>query len=334
MKYSANGDYIKNPIIEHWSTEGTLYTSDGNVGILTNNPQARLDVNGDIKTSGNIEVKSRNANIVIDGVDYDPVLRLKDKNNSGWTIRNSIPNNNLFSIGKDENKHIFNITNNERIGIMNKDPNYLLDIEDTKPDFILNVNNKNNDGSGIKIKAEKNPLQVVGNGDVEEKHFTIRGNGNIGIGTENPSNKLEVNSFSNDGLVRINNLSDKGSGLVVGSDNYPLRVGSKNDLTGEFLTVKGNGNIGIGNKNPQKKLVVEGTIQADEFIDKNGTIIGGKQNNTLEGSKICMNNGGSGNDYEKICLGLNDFKFINNLKKSIKSSLSGEDKNWEWMDTK
>ena len=336
MKYSANGNYIinnnKNNIIEHWSTEGTLYTTDGNVGILTNNPQARLDVNGDIKASGNLFLKSRNSNLVVDGIDYDSVLRLKNKDDSGWTIINSVPNNNLFSIGKDENKHIFNISESQKIGIKEKNPKFLLDIQDDEPNHLVNINNINSNGSGLKIKSNVKPFQVVGNGDPEQKYFTIRGNGNIGIGTENPSIPLEVNTYVDDNIVRINNSSDKGSGLVIGSNNYPLKIGGKNDLSGEFLTVKGNGNVGIGNKNPQKKLVVNGSIQADNFITKDGTVVGGKKGYALEGSNICLNNGEAGSDYEKICLGVNDFKFIANFKNLMKDSI--EENKWKWMDNK
>lgn len=335
MKYSANGNFINNnPIIEHWSTEGTLYTENGNVGILTNNPQARLDVNGDIKSSGNFYIKKRNANLVIDGIDYDPIIRLKDSNNSGWTIRNSIPNNNLFSIGKDDNKHILNIKNNGKIGINEKNPSYLLDINHSEPKPLVNINNTNDNGSGLKIQAKVKPLQIVSHGDPEQKYFTIRGNGNIGIGTENPGHPLEINTFVDNNIMRINNTSEKGSGLVIGADNYPLRIGGKNNLSGEYLTIRGDGNVGIGNKNPQKKLVVNGTVQADKFITKDGTIIGGKQDFVLEGSKICLNNGETGSKFEKICLGFNDLKFITNIKNLTQKSLEDNNNNWNWMDHK
>lgn len=60
MSYKANGDFIKekakvkehfnDKIIEHWEVDKLLYTANGNVGIGTNNPQKKLDVNGDIRT--------------------------------------------------------------------------------------------------------------------------------------------------------------------------------------------------------------------------------------------------------------------------------------------
>ena len=106
MKYTVSGDliYYDNKIIEHWSTDNTLFTANGNVGIMTNNPQSRLDVNGGINATDTILLKKRNANLIVDGIDYDPILRLKTTNDSGWTIRNDVPNNNMFSIGKDEKK--------------------------------------------------------------------------------------------------------------------------------------------------------------------------------------------------------------------------------------
>ena len=56
MSYKANGDFIKvnehfdNKIIEHLNINELLYTANGNVGIGTNNPQKKLDINGDIRT--------------------------------------------------------------------------------------------------------------------------------------------------------------------------------------------------------------------------------------------------------------------------------------------
>ena len=70
MKYTISGQFINNKkknVIEHWSTDNTLFTANGNVGIMTNNPQTRLDVNGAISATDNITLKKRNGNIIING---------------------------------------------------------------------------------------------------------------------------------------------------------------------------------------------------------------------------------------------------------------------------
>lgn len=329
MKYTISGEFINNKkdIIEHWSTENTLFTANGNVGIMTNNPQTRLDVNGGISATDDITLKKRNGNIIIDGLDYDPILRLKTTNDSGWTLRNDVPNNNLFSIGKDNKKNILNMTEEGNIGINKINPKHKLDIFglDTKP--LVNIDNPSIEGSGIKINAKNKPLQIVGGEDGSLKHFTINGTGNVGIGVENPDSLLEVNKFKSGDLVRLNNTNPDGNGLILGADQYPLRIGKSNSLEGEILSVKGNGNIGIGEKDPDNKLVVRGTIQADSFINKDGVLIGGEQDTTVEATTICLNNGKTGTDFEKLCLGIEDFRFIRDFKKVMQYS-ANEKKSW------
>ena len=75
MKYSANGTFVykntvqslttglpgktqslttehfNNSIIEKWSADNLIYTTDGNVGIGIRNPKKKLDINGDIKAN-------------------------------------------------------------------------------------------------------------------------------------------------------------------------------------------------------------------------------------------------------------------------------------------
>ena len=329
MKYTISGEFInlKKDIIEHWSTENTLFTANGNVGIMTNNPQTRLDVNGSISASDDITLKKRNGNIIIDGLDYDPVLRLKTTNDSGWTLRNDVPNDNLFSIGKDNKKNIFNIKEDGNIGINKVKPNYKLDIFGSEPKALLNIDNPSINGSGIKINTKDKPLQIIGGDDGNIKHFTVNGKGNVGIGIENPDSSLEVNKFKKGDLVRLNNTNPDGNGLILGADQYPLKIGKSNSLEGEFLSVKGNGNVGIGERDPDNKLVVRGTIQADKFVNKDGVLIGGEENTTLEATTICLNNGKTGTDFEKLCLGIDDFKFIRDFKKVMQYS-ANDKKSW------
>lgn len=334
MKYTIDGKFIDNnlneKIIEHWNADQTIFTNDGNVGIMTNNPQERLDINGNLRTTGDIFLKKRNGNLVIDGIDYDPILRLKTNDDDGWTIRNDVPNKNMLSFGKDDNKNILNINDDGNIGVNNLMPEYNLDVYGSKPGRLVNINNTDTDGSGLTIFSYKTPLEVVGGEDKSKKYFTVRGTGNVGIGVENPDSALEVNTFKNNNIVRFNNTSDKGSGLIIGSDNKPLKIGKKNSLEGEILTVDGNGNVGIGEKDPKKKLVVNGTIQADSYVDKNGTIIGGKQNDLIEVQRICLNNGKTGDQLEKLCLDIDDFRFIRDFKELMQDSKKDKD-SWLWF---
>ncbi|MEZ0180595.1 hypothetical protein AB9T89_00005, partial [Flavobacterium oncorhynchi] len=117
--------------------------------------------------------------------------------------------------------------------------------------------------------------------------LTIASNRSVGIGTSNPLFKLDVN-----GVVNINSETD-GGGLrfnsaansqidsrnwIVSSDGYEygdLVFKSSSTFSGVpsdvKLTIKSNGNVGIGVKIPTNKLDVNGTIHSKEVkVDMNG----------------------------------------------------------------
>ncbi|NEP89927.1 MAG: hypothetical protein F6K18_25610 [Okeania sp. SIO2C2] len=80
--------------------------------------------------------------------------------------------------------------------------------------------------------------------------------GNVGIGTNNPSQKLEV-----DGIVKATRFVGDGSGLTG------IRAGGSTKWSdGENNTIHYNdGNVGIGTNNPSQKLEVAGTVKATKF---------------------------------------------------------------------
>jgi len=59
MRYDANGTFFlkdkvlkenfSNKVIENWSADNLIYTTDGKVGVGTRNPKKELDINGDIR---------------------------------------------------------------------------------------------------------------------------------------------------------------------------------------------------------------------------------------------------------------------------------------------
>ena len=103
---------------------------------------------------------------------------------------------------------------------------------------------------------------------------TFPSNGNVGIGTVNPGAKLEIKSTN--GLRTLLNMNDL-SGISFlpnnGNSIFHISHGLNNDLNishgisvgaVNLFTIKNNGNVGIGTKNPDSKLAVNGKIHAEE----------------------------------------------------------------------
>ncbi|MFA5926334.1 MAG: LamG-like jellyroll fold domain-containing protein, partial [Parcubacteria group bacterium] len=107
--------------------------------------------------------------------------------------------------------------------------------------------------------------------------MTILQNGNLGIGTTTPGAKLDVyGSAWNDSMqlsrsgytgatLGISNIGGAGDqALVLNSYGYDFRVGSTGS-NGSKMVILNNGNVGIGTTNPQYKLVVGGTADANTY---------------------------------------------------------------------
>jgi hypothetical protein len=94
--------------------------------------------------------------------------------------------------------------------------------------------------------------------------FVIKGNGNVGIGTENPVTQLHIN-VGNYGSILLGNSTNEGVAITKEADNR-LAIWN-NGIYGssqtERFTILQNGNVGIGTNNPGSyKLAVEGKIAA------------------------------------------------------------------------
>ena len=114
-----------------------------------------------------------------------------------------------------------------------------------------------------------------------DEAFAIRGNGNVGIGTFSPNEKLTVH-----GNVEISNDSDptflrlretQGSDAIWELRSYHTNLGSSGDqfsiyggLQGSTLTdrfvITSSGDIGIGNINPTAKLDISGDVSITDKI--------------------------------------------------------------------
>ena len=121
-------------------------------------------------------------------------------------------------------------------------------------------------------------------GSEPSEKMRIDKNGNVGIGTDNPTQKLEVN-----GNIKINhnilgtnnqiqiysatNSDDSYSFMemntitTIGCPVFRIFTGSTDAIYGsERLRILSNGNVGIGTDNPTRKLEVDGECKLKDFV--------------------------------------------------------------------
>ena len=107
-----------------------------------------------------------------------------------------------------------------------------------------------------------------------KERMRITKDGNVGIGTTSPSEKLEIDTSSGASAIQFSR-SGSGYGIVgiegigntmfIQSNNKPIRFSADN-FTNEHMRIATSGNVGIGTTTPSEKLEVNGNVRADAFL--------------------------------------------------------------------
>ncbi len=104
------------------------------------------------------------------------------------------------------------------------------------------------DGTSVPFKVEDSPSDA--------SPFIILGNGNVGIGIANPTQKLEV-----DGNIFLNNpgflMFDTAYSIFITGSDLGFRTGSSGAAAITFTSA---GDVGIGTTAPAARLDVNGTV--------------------------------------------------------------------------
>lgn len=277
-----------------------LVAGGGSVGIGTSSPSVPLTVQSN---SGGIAARLLGRSS--DGYAFFTFRNNADSATNG-EIGVSDSQNMLFYTGASERMRIDSSGN---VGINDSSPSYLFNIKGTEErigikDTSAGETWNNTDLGGFVFRThyatqEKTGMYAVGlphgtgvnyQPQLEFKtsnttRLTINPNGNVGIGTTDPTSKLQVEHAD---FARLDlNLSNSSGttiadvrGLVSGTEKWRIgKTGSSSDdftinVTGsERMRIDSSGNVGIGASNPQKKLVISESTNATIRINstKNGT---------------------------------------------------------------
>ena len=218
-----------------------IYYNTGNVGIGTDEPIQKLDINGRLQVRGT-----------------DFYLGLDDVTNP-QTFNRAL-------VRQGDDKLIVNYASDYEQGVQING--------NIRLPSLLDNNNENNNIVTINSNGElrKGPLLTDFHIWTKENGKVFYEGGNVGIGTNNPSYNLHVKSDDPDLMLDINSNSTQANmvELIFGVDgNDKARVyyhkankilGFRNNGDYDKMVILDNGNVGIGTSDPQAKLSLAGEI--------------------------------------------------------------------------
>ena len=262
---------------------------NGNVGIGYHEPQERLHINGSIRGNrdgairiqtahGYTDIGAKNANWVHFQTDR-PKIYLQKKVSIGEGILSSHNTKDLWlntgmNSSTDGKTRIAIKNSNGNVGINVLDPKSILHIEQHN-DNGIRLQRDGHDTYEFRLQGNTG-LQVWNKTDTR-REMTFKGNGNIGIGTMDPSYKLEVEHFNasnnTEYLLGAFNQRDNAGGVYMGyvgdgndAKEAVLRSGGNINLNlgttahKDALTITNSkGALGIGTKTPNEQLHVMGS---------------------------------------------------------------------------
>ena len=303
---------VSNIALSTGGTERLRVSSNGNVGIGTTTPQTALDVIGSTSISSNLVVSGNitasNIRVLGDYVILDTITSNTEQmviTNDGTGPALKVTQTGMNSIAEfydDDNALALKVANNGLVGIGTSDPLEKLHVvgsikattsimSDTQflgqsydtasaPSFSFIAN----PDTGIFQPATSN--LAVSTGGTER--LRVSSNGNVGIGTVAPQNKLDVIGS----IKATANISSDTQFLGQASDTAgtPSFSFAANPNTGIFqplasnialstggterLRVSSNGFVGVGTTNPQEILDVVGSIKATANISSDTQFLG------------------------------------------------------------
>jgi len=293
-----NGKWLSND----GGDEGVFVDPGGNVSIGTTTAIGDLNVGNSIfiEDFGNLSA----GNLIIDATWGGSFITSNPKIRFGGDTR--------FSLGIDDSDDDkfkisgssllgtdtrFTINSTGYIGIGTSDPSTILDVNG-----IVTAASFEGDGSGLTGIAGDNLGNHTATQNIVTGNYWISNdgsddgifiddyNGNVGIGTNAPWTKLEINRIADNNVnptaifetigtnsatsIRFKNTNDFYNIGVLPNGSFAISEINHNVNGSDYFIINSSGNVGIGDIYPSTKLEVNGTITATSFIGDGSGLTG------------------------------------------------------------
>ena len=281
----------------------------GNVGIGTSSPSSKLHVDGGGTFTGNLYINDSIPKLIFTDTDTSTTAQIS-ANSSHLTYTTAATSRDHIFKADTSNLMIIEGTGNVGIGATSParklsiqgDGNTALSVTSPNTSYVqLALGDTDDDNYGqIILDNSSNKLQIQNGGGsvISDRGITLDSSENVGIGTASPSEKLHVNGgvlieSTNPALFFTDTNSDSDYSIKVNGGVLNVRD-ETNDAA--RISLKSNGNVGIGTASPAAGLQVSkgGTTIPTAGSNTAAAVFGNTTSDDNYGVAIGANSSGVG----------------------------------------